>query len=175
VNRTDKVAAIERLNATLGAAPHVVVANFRGLTVNQETELRGRVRAAGGHYQVIKNRLARRAAAGTPAAAIAERFVGPCAVAVHPSDPVALAKAVTAFIKDNPQVELVGGLVDAREVLDAAGIKQLATLPGLDELRSQLLALVQTPATMLVRLLGTPGTQLARVVDAHRETMGTEA
>ncbi|HXV76157.1 MAG TPA: 50S ribosomal protein L10 [Candidatus Polarisedimenticolaceae bacterium] len=169
MNRADKAALIETLNGEFSAAPHVIVASFRGLTVNQANELRRRVSRAGGRYRVIKNRLARRAASGTPVEKLSRTFVGPCAVATHDSDPVALAKTLTEFVKDNPQVELVSGLVDAKETIDASGVKQLATLPGLSELRAQLLALVQTPATTLVRLLNTPGAQIARVVDARRE------
>lgn len=175
MNREQKVAAVERLNRTLASSPNVIVASFRGLTVNQESGLRGRVRAAGGRYQVVQNRLAKRAAAGTPAELLADSLTGPCAMATHASDAVALAKAISDFTKENPQLEVVAGLVDAKEMLDAHGVKQLASLPGIDELRAQLLALIQTPATTLVRLLATPGSQLARVLDARRETLGGEA
>jgi large subunit ribosomal protein L10 len=170
VNREEKVAAVERLNETLNSVPHVILTSFRGLTVNQANDLRSRVREAGGHYTVIKNRLAKLAAAGTPMESLAAHLSGPCAMASHDSSPVALAKALSTFIKDNPQLEVVAGVVDAKDILDVAAVKQLALLPGMDELRAQLLALIQTPATTLVRLLATPGTQLARVVDAHRES-----
>lgn len=174
MNRQQKTEMVEQLGELLGANPHLIVASFRGLTVNQETELRGRVRAAGGAYRVLKNRLAKRAAAGTAAEALTAKLDGPNALASHPSDPVVLAKVLTGFAKDNAQLELVAGLVDARELIDAAGLKQLAQLPGLDELRATLLALIQTPATSLVRLLGTPGSQLARALDARREKLGGE-
>ena len=101
-------------------------------------------------------------------------FEGPCAVATHPDDPVLLAKTFTTFAKENPQVELKGAVVDGKETVDAAGAKHLATLPGLPETRAQLLALFNTPATTLVRLLGTPGTQVARAIDAKRENDGGE-
>jgi large subunit ribosomal protein L10 len=81
---------------------------------------------------------------------------------------------LSEFAKENPQVELRAGVVDAAELLDTAGVKTLASLPGLPELRAQLLALIQTPATTLVRLLSTPGSQLARVIDARREAEGGE-
>jgi len=172
VNRTEKTQAIERMNESFARNPHVVVASFHRLTVNQANDLRRRVRGIGGQYRVIKNRLARRAAAGTGAEALASRFTGPCGVALHESDPIALAKVLSDFSKENPQVELLAGLVDAREVIDAAGVQRLAALPGLQELRAQLLALIQTPATTLVRLLNTPGSQLARAVDQRREKLG---
>ena len=169
MKRADKVTFVEEMNRSFSEMPHMMVASFRGLTVNQATELRSRVRQAGGRIRVIKNRLARRAAVGTVAEPLVERLSGPCALATHASNPVILAKALSDFSEDNPQIELLAGLVDAKELLDASGVKQLAALPGLDELRAQLLSLFQTPATQLVRLLGTPGSQLARVLDARRE------
>lgn len=171
MNRAEKTAVIEELNRTFQSAPHIVLAGFRGLTVNQANELRRRVAEAGGTYRVIKNRLAKRAAADTPVEELAKRFDGPCAVATHDSDPVALAKALAEFVKTNPELELQAGLVDGRELLEEADVKRLSAMPGLAELRAQLLALIQTPATTLVRLIGTPATQLARVLDARRESL----
>lgn len=170
--RADKIQLVKTLNEAFQSTPHVILASFSGLSVNQEGELRRRVRAAGGSYAVIKNRLARRAAAGTAVEKLADQLSGPCALATHATDPVVLAKVLSEFAKDNPQVELRAGVVDAAELLDTAGVKTLASLPGLPELRAQLLALVLTPATMLVRLLSTPGSQLARVINAHCEDQG---
>ena len=169
MNRADKVSAVSKMNQEFERSAHLILASFRGLTVNQAGELRDRVREAGGRYRVIKNRLARLAAVGTPVEPLAVQFSGPCGVAVHDSDPVSLAKALSDFAKTHPELEVLGGLIDSRDTLDAAQIKQLAALPSLDQLRAQLLALVSTPATTLVRLLNTPGTQLARVVDARGE------
>ena len=174
MNRAEKTAAIEELNLAFRQMPHVILTGFRGLTVNQANELRRRVAESGGRYKVIKNRLAKRAAAGTPVEELAKLFEGPCAVATHDSDPVALAKALADFAKSNPQLALVAGLVDARDLMEQADVKRLSAMPGLPGLRAQLLALIQTPATTLVRLLGTPGTQLARVVDARREKQASE-
>jgi len=172
VNRAEKTAAVERMNAEFQKTPHVILASFRGLTVNQANELRRKVDSVGGRYQVIKNRLAKRAAVGTTVEPLADLLTGPCAVALHESDPVGLAKALAEFAKANPALELRGGVVDAREVMDADAVKRLATLPGLQELRAQLLSLIQGPASGLVRLLNTPGGQLARAVDARREALG---
>ena len=169
MKRAEKTAMIEGLSETFREQPHIVLASFSGLTVNQASDLRRKLGEAGATYKVIKNRLAKRAAEGTPVEALAEMFEGPCAVATHADDPVVLAKTFATFVKENPQVEMKGALVDAKETVDAAGAKYLATLPGLPETRSQLLALFNTPATQLVRLLGTPGTQIARAVDAKRE------
>ena len=172
MNRADKIATVERLNRELSETPHVIVATFNGLSVNQANDLRGRVRAAGGRYQVIKNRLTKLAVKGTPAEGLAESLSGPCALATHESDPVALAKALADFVKDNEQLQVLAGVVDGKDLVDAAGVKYLSSLPGLPELRAQLLALIQTPATTLVRLINTPAGQLARVVDARCESQG---
>ncbi len=169
MNRAEKVAAVESMNQTFSATNHIILTSFRGLNVNQATELRSRVRRAGGRIQVVKNRLAKRAAAGTPVELLVDKFSGPCALATHESDPVSLAKTLAEFNKQNPQLELLAGMIDAKEFLDKNGVKQLASLPGLQELRAMLLSLIQTPATQLVRLLGTPATALARVLDARRE------
>jgi large subunit ribosomal protein L10 len=175
VNRAEKINLVEQLNQEFSTKPHLVLASFRGLTVNQANDLRRTISGIGGSYRVIPNRLAKRAAVGTGAEPLSERFSGPCAIASHADDPVALAKAIAGFAKENPQVEVLAALVDAREVVDEAGVKQLATLPGLPELRAQLLALIQTPATTLVRLLGTPATQLARVLDAKQGQQEAES
>jgi large subunit ribosomal protein L10 len=167
VDRAQKEATVDGLNKVFSESPHVIVASFSGLTVNQANLLRRNVGDAGGAYRVIKNRLAKRAAAGTPVAAMIDQFRGPCAVATHADDPVGLARAIVGFIKENPQIAIKAGLVDGKAWIDAEGVLQLSKMAGLPELRAQLLALIQTPATMLVRLLGTPATQVARVIDAR--------
>jgi large subunit ribosomal protein L10 len=172
VNRAEKTAAVERMSQEFQGVPHVFVTDFRGLTVNQSSDLRRKIRAAGGRYRVVKNRLAKRAAVGTAVEKISTSLSGPCALALHRSDPVSLAKVLTEFAKDNPQLQVLAGVVDAREVLDAIGVKALATLPGLAELRAQLLALINTPATTLLRLVNTPASQTVRALDARREQMG---
>ena len=172
MNRADKNTMIEGLTKTFTENPHLIVAGYSGLTANQANAFRRTIDESGGKYRVIKNRLAKRAAVGTPAEALAAGFEGPCALLSHGDDPVAVAKAIAGFIKDNPQIEIKGGLLDAKVEIDAATVIQLSKLPGLQELRAQLLALFQTPATTLVRLLGTPGTQLARVIDANRQKQG---
>jgi large subunit ribosomal protein L10 len=169
VLRIEKTKVVEGMAESFGQTPHVFLTTFRGLTVNQATELRRKVRETGGSFKVVKNRLAKRAAPGTSLESISDRLEGPCALAAHVDDPVALAKVLAEFSKTNPELEVLGGVIDAHQSLDAAGVKQLASLPGLPELRAQLLAMIQTPATMLVRLLGTPGGQVARVLDARRE------
>jgi large subunit ribosomal protein L10 len=158
VIRAEKTVAVEKTHETFEQTPHVILASYRGLTVNQANELRAKIAEVGGSYRVIKNRLAKMAATGTPAEGMSELFSGPCAIATHESDPVGLAKALAEFAKANPQIELLD-------------VKRLASLPGLQELRAQLLALLQTPATTLLRLVNTPGSQVARVLDARREKL----
>ena len=166
MERAQKVAAVERMKDGFEQIPDKQ-ADYNGyFPVNQVNVLRGKVREAGGSYKVIKNRLARLAAAGTHLEPLIEKFSGPCAVAMHADNPVLLAKTLSDFAKENPQLELLAGVIDSKDVVDNKGVKQLAGMPGLPELRAQLLALVQTPATMIVRLLGTPATQVARVIDA---------
>jgi large subunit ribosomal protein L10 len=171
VNRTEKAEAVARMEEAFRGTPHVFVTGYRGMSVNQSSELRRRVRAMGGTYEVVKNRLARRAAKDNAVGRVEGKLRGPCALVWHQSDPVALAKVLSDFAKDNPQLQLISAVVDGKDVVATEGIKTLATLPGLPELRAQLLALVQTPATMLVRLLNTPGGQIARALDARREKM----
>ncbi len=116
MNRAEKTKVVEQLNHEFSSAPHIMLTTFRGLTVNQASELRRKIRSIGGSYRVIPNRLAKRAAAGTGAEALSESFSGPCAIATHADDPAALAKAIAGFAKENPQIELLAGLVDSREV-----------------------------------------------------------
>lgn len=172
MNRADKSQLVSDLVESFRRSPHVFVARFEGLTANQAVELRRKIRATGGSYRVVKNRLARRAASGTPVETVQEALIGPRALATHATDPVVLARVLTEFAKENPQLELVAGVVDGREVVDAAGIRSLAALPGLPELRARLLAVVQAPTARLVRLLAEPARRLAWLVDARREAAG---
>ncbi len=171
MNRAEKTQMTETLAGTFRSRPHVVLADYRGLTANEANELRRKVRSTGGTVMVLKNRLAKRAAEGTAVERIRERLRGPCALAVHPSDPVALAKAMDEFARDHPNLRLLAAVVGAQDVLEAAEVKTLAGMPGLPELRAQFLALLQTPATQLARLLGTPAAQVARALDARREKL----
>lgn len=177
MKRTEKTTAVAKMAEAFKSTPHLVLTDYKGLTANQANDLRRRIRAAGGTYAVLKNRLARRASTGTSVERIQERLTGTCGLAGHGTDPVAIAKVVAEFAKEHPQLKLVAAVIDAKEVVvGEAGVKALSTMPAMPEMRAQLLALVNTPATMLVRLIGTPTTQLARVVDARREKLeGGEA
>jgi large subunit ribosomal protein L10 len=171
VNRTEKSSAVATLAQLFRTTPHVILTDFKGLTASEATELRRRIRSAGGTYRVLKNRLARRGAAGSAVEKIAPRLKGPCGLAAHPTDPVALAKVLSEFAKDNTRLQLVAAVVDAKDVYETKDIKTLAALPSLPQLRAQMLALFNTPATQLVRLLNTPGGQVARALEARREKL----
>ena len=169
MNRTEKAQLIEELHKELESSPHAVLVDFRGLSVPAVTEFRRKMKAAGSHYRVIKNSLALRAAKGTALEKLGDKLQGTTGIAYTKDDPVALAKVLVDFAKDHPQLAVKMGVVSGSQLLDANGVKSLSTMPGLPELRSRLLGLLQAPATQLVRLLGTPATQLARVLQAHQD------
>ena len=169
MNRTEKAQLIEELHKELESSPHAVLVDFTGLSVPAVTEFRRKMKAAGSHYRVIKNSLALRAAKGTALEKLGDKLEGTTGIAYTKDDPVALARVLVDFAKDHPQLAVKMGVVSGSQLLDANGVKSLSTMPGLPELRSRLLGLLQAPATQLVRLLGTPATQLARVLQAHRD------
>lgn len=142
----------------------VVVAHYAGMTVAQMTDLRRRVKEAGGTVKVAKNRLAKLALQDTDAAGIADLFKGPTCVAYSP-DPIAAAKVAVTYSKENEKLVILGGAMGST-VLDSAGVKALADLPSLDELRAKLIGLVQAPMVKIARIVKEPGGQLARVVQA---------
>jgi large subunit ribosomal protein L10 len=171
MNRTEKQQLIDELHKELESSPHAVLVEFKGLSVPAATEFRKRMRASGSRYRVVKNSLALRAAKGTPLEGLESKLEGTTGIAYSGEDPVALAKVLVDFAKDHPALAVKAGVVSRSQVLDAAGVKALSTMPGLPELRARLLGLLQAPATQLVRLLGTPGNQLARVMKAHQEKL----
>jgi large subunit ribosomal protein L10 len=165
MDRSQKTDAVAALNAVFNEVGVVVVTRNLGLTVAQSSVLRGKIRDAGGTYKVAKNSLAKLAAAGTPYDVIGDTLTGPTALAWS-VDPVAAAKAVVDFAKTNDKIEIVGGAIGG-VLLDANGIKALATMPSLDELRAKLIGLVQAPATKLAQLATAPAAKLARVFGAY--------
>jgi large subunit ribosomal protein L10 len=171
MNRTEKKQLIDELHKELQSSPHAVLVDFRGLSVPAATEFRKRMRASGSRYRVVKNSLALRASKGTPLARLEAKFEGTTGIAYAGDDPVALAKVLVEFAKDHPALSVKAGVVSGSQVLDAAGVTALSSMPGLAELRSRLLGLLQAPASRLVRLLGMPATQLARVVKAHQDKL----
>jgi large subunit ribosomal protein L10 len=167
VDRAEKKEAVASLHKTFSKASVVVVAQYSGLTVAQMQRLRKQMRASGARVQVAKNRLAQIALKGTDVVAISPLLKGPTLIA-HSSDPVAAAKAAVGFAKDHEKFVILGGAM-AKTALDVEGVKSLATMPSLDELRAKLLGLLATPATQLAQLLVAPASQVARVVSAYAE------
>ncbi|MFQ5669391.1 MAG: 50S ribosomal protein L10 [Acidobacteriota bacterium] len=172
MNRAQKADEIKAINQRLRDARSAFLVSFSGLTVGQSEDLRQTVREASSSYKVVKNRLALRAIPGTPLEPLSEEFHGPIGVATTAGDPVMLAKALAAFAKKNPALTLGKGVVEGEQILEAVDVEALAKLPGMQELRAQLLCLIQSPATQIARLLVTPATQLARVLKARREKLG---
>jgi large subunit ribosomal protein L10 len=167
MDRKEKSDVVSALNASLDTIGVVVVTRNLGMTVAQSTDLRQKMRDAGASYKVTKNRLAKIAFQGTDYAAIGDMLTGPVGLATS-ADPVAAAKIAIDFAKTNDKLEIVGGAMGA-QVLDAEGIKALASLPSLDELRGKLVGLIQAPASKLVTITQAPAAQLARVFNAYAE------
>ena len=165
MDRTQKAEVVDTLNGLFGDAGSVVVAHYSGMTVAQMGELRARMRAAGASFKVAKNRLVVRALQGTAAEGIAHLFKGPTGIAIS-KDPVAASRVAVAYAKENEKLVILGGVVGST-ALDANGVKALAELPSLDELRGKIVGLLQAPATKLAGLLAAPAGQLARVIGAY--------
>jgi len=170
VDRSHKEALVTSLHEQLSGTACVVITHQTGLTVAEVTELRRRVRSAGASFKVTKNRLARIALTGTKFERLLPLFTGPTAIAFS-RDPVAAAKVVVEFANKNEKLSIVGGSLGEQQ-LDAAGIKALATLPSLEQLRAKLLGLLQTPATRVAGMLQAPGGQVARVLGAYARKAG---
>ena len=165
MDRAEKADLVAELNASLGTAGVVVVTRNLGMTVAESTTLRTKMRDAGASYRVAKNRLAKRAIEGTSYIGISQYLTGPTALASS-VDPVAAAKVAVDFAKTNDRFEIVGGAM-GELVLDVDGVKALAMLPSLDELRAKIVGLVQAPATKVVQIVQAPAGQLARVFAAY--------
>jgi large subunit ribosomal protein L10 len=165
VDRSQKQKLVDSLHDTLRQTELVVITQQVGMTVAEVTTLRRQMRAAGAGFKVTKNRLARRALEGTKFAKLAPLFKGPTAVAFS-TDPVAAAKVAVNYANANEKLTIVGGAM-GETLLDPNGVKALATLPSLDELRGKLVGLLQTPATRVAQVLQAPAGQLARVLGAY--------
>lgn len=165
MDRTRKAEVVDSLNGLVGAAGSVVVTHYSGMTVAQMSDLRSRMRAVGASFKVAKNRLVVRALQGTSAEGIAHLFKGPTGIAIS-ADPIAASKVAVAYAKENDKLVILGGVV-GNAALDVNGVKALAELPSLDELRGKIVGLLQAPATKLAGLMAAPGGQLARVIAAY--------
>jgi large subunit ribosomal protein L10 len=165
VDRAAKKEQVAALNGVFKDANVVVVAHYSGLTVAQMQTLRKQMKQAGAAVKVAKNRLAKIALEGTDVASIASLMKGPTLIAFS-SDPVAAPKVASDFAKAHEKFVILGGAM-GRTTLDLDGVKQLASLPSLDELRAKIVGLIQAPATKIAQVVNAPAAKLARVVQAY--------
>jgi large subunit ribosomal protein L10 len=164
VTKAKKSDLIEKLSADLKQANNVIVGSFAKMKVAQDFELRKTIRGAGAKYKVVKNTLAERAAKGTPAEAVLKDLSGVTSIAITPGDPVALAKALAKYAKENPEFTFKAGVVEGR-VISIREIEALATMPAKEEIYSKLLFLINAPAQRLVTAMNAVGRNLAVVVN----------
>ncbi|MGL4497379.1 MAG: 50S ribosomal protein L10 [Beijerinckiaceae bacterium] len=165
MDRAEKRDAVSALNDVFSKAGVVVVAHYAGLTVADMQKLRAQMREAGATVKVAKNRLAKIALDGTDVASISSLLKGPTLIA-YSDDVVSAPKVAAAFAKENEKLVILGGAMGAT-ALDANGVKALATMPSLDELRAKIVGLVNAPATKLAQLANAPAAKLARVFGAY--------
>ncbi|MGB0921104.1 MAG: 50S ribosomal protein L10 [Alphaproteobacteria bacterium] len=167
MDRAQKEELVAEMHGVFEEAGVVIVTQYKGLTVPEVSDLRDKVADAGASFKVTKNRLTKLALDGTTCEPIKDLFTGPTAIA-YSSDPVAAPKVVADFAKANDKLVVIGGIM-GDTVLDVDGVKALASLPSLDELRGKLVGLLQAPAGKIARVVSTPGGQIARVLQAYAD------
>lgn len=165
MDRAEKREFVSQLNEVFNNAGSVIVAHYAGLTVAQMNDLRSKMRAAGGTVKVAKNRLAKIALQGTESEGMTALFQGQTLIAFS-DDPVTAPKVAADFAKTNDNLVILGGVMGPT-TLDADGVKALAAMPSLDELRARLAGMISTPATRIARIVNAPAGQLARVFGAY--------
>ena len=173
MDRAAKAESITELNGVFKTSNVVVVAHYSGLSVAQMQTLRKQMKQAGAQVKVAKNRLAKIALKDTDAAAIAPLLKGPTVIA-YSGDPVAAPKVAIDFAKANEKFVVLGGTM-GKTALDTNGVKALAALPSLDELRAKIVGLIQAPATKIAQLANAPAAKVARVVQAYASKESTSA
>jgi large subunit ribosomal protein L10 len=165
VERGDKKVLVDTLRSELEDQGLLVVTQQSGMTVAQTQALRRKMRESAAHYKVAKNTLVRLAVKGTAYEVVSDYLKGPTAIA-YSKDPVAAAKAAVDFSKTNDKLQVVCGVLGDK-FLDAQGVKTLAALPSLDELRGKIIGVIQAPATKVAGVVAAPAAQLARVISAY--------
>ncbi len=165
MDRVQKAEVVDSLKGVFAESGAIIVAHYSGMTVSEMGELRSRMRAAGCSFKVSKNRLAKLALEGTKAAGIADLLKGPTGIATS-ADPIAAPKVLVTYAKENNKLVILGGMA-VGSMLDVNGVKTLAELPSLDQLRGKILGLLQAPATKIAGILQAPGGQIARVLSAY--------
>jgi large subunit ribosomal protein L10 len=174
MKKSEKTALVEDLQGSFGRASIALVSEYRGMTAAESTEMRKRLRAVRGEMRIAKNTLVRHAIKGTKYEALDTSLGGQVGLILSYEDPVVLAKTFTAFGPLGDKLKLRGGVLDGK-TLTPEEIQALATLPSREVIFSQLLGLLNAPATQLVRLLNEPGSYLARVIDAIGKKNGDAA
>ena len=169
MNRTEKAELIETLQSTFNASTTVVVAQQVGMTVAESGDLRQKMRDAGAGLKVTKNRIAKLALKGTRYEDLDSIFTGPTVVGTS-EDPVAAAKILVEYAKENSKITIIGGSLDGK-ALDKSGVEALAKMPSLDELRGKLVGLVQAPAAKIARVMQAPAGKLVRVIKAREDQL----
>jgi len=164
LTKAKKTEKVEKLASELAGSTSAIIGTFKALTADKDFDLRKTVRAAGGHYHVVKNKLAARASAGTQIEAALQGLKGVSSVAYTAGDPVALAKALSTWVKDNAEFTFKLGIIDGK-VITIDEIKELATMPGKEELFSKLLFLINSPAQRLATVVNATGRDLAVVIN----------
>jgi large subunit ribosomal protein L10 len=164
VDRAQKRELVTKLNEEWKSSGVLVVAHYKGMTVAQMTDFRKRVKEAGGVVKVTKNRLAKLALEGTDVEAVSDLLKGQTCVA-YSDDPISAAKVSVKYARENDKLIILGGAM-GKTRLDSNGVKALADLPSLDELRGKLIGLLQAPAGKIARIVKEPGGMLARVLAA---------
>lgn len=162
--RSEKQQDVDALKEIFRKTPHVFLTGFSKMTVSQDYELRKIVRGAGGNYKVVKNTIAQKASAGTNAEPITKGLAGMSSIVYTENDPVALAKVLTKYVKDNPAFTFKAGIVEGR-VFDVKAIESLASMPAKEEIFAKLLFLINAPAQRLVTATSGVARKLAIVVD----------
>ncbi len=165
MNRIEKREFVTSLREELGSAALVVVTHQSGLTVEESTDLRCKMRDAGASFRVVKNSLARIVVRDSDFSVIESHLKGPSALAFS-KDPVVAARVAVSFIDENPKLSVVAGVLQGK-LLDAQAVHALAKLPSLDQLRAKLLGLLMAPATKLATVISEPGASVARVVSSY--------
>jgi len=173
LNRQQKAAMVEEVGAMVATAQSIVVAEYRGLDVEAVTRLRKEARKQGVQLRVLKNTLARRAMDGTPFAGLADKLVGPLVYGFS-ADPVAAAKVLSTFAKDNDKLVVRAGAMP-NHVMDETGVKALASLPGREELLAKLMATMQAPIGQFVRTLNEVPARFVRTLAAVRDAKEKQA
>ncbi len=173
MDRAAKSEQIAALGEVFKATKVVVVAHYSGLSVAQMQTLRRQMKHVGATVKVAKNRLAKIALEGSDVASIAPLLKGPTLIA-YSGDPVAAPKAAVDFAKTNEQFVIIGGAMGTT-ALDPNGIKALAALPSLDELRAKIVGLIKAPPTKIAQVVNAPAAKLARVVQAYASKSGEGA